>query len=261
MPVPARRRVTVYFVTRDYVSKAKETISGTAAPRHTAGFFKYGIVPVQENLRQGARYAAVGSGDTVEAVLPRTFWGFIRDVRFEFGASDRVDFLAGLPQQTWTISDDANELAAYFFTQVPGIADDRRKTVHIAAEALWKALNWQHRHWRRGRQQFPVPLAYVPNGESEAVLHDAVAQHDAGYLLLEGAPGGATLKFTTCAASRMPTKIPANRTAGLVKCRPSLERRRTRPVGCTPQRASHALRVGVRRTGAMCSATVPSHSP
>jgi hypothetical protein len=50
-------------------------------------------------------------------------------------------------------------------------------------------------------------------------------------------PCCATLKNTTCAAFRMPTKIPANRTAGLVKCRPSSARCRERPVGCTPQRA------------------------
>jgi hypothetical protein len=75
----------------------------------------------------------------------------------------------------------------------------------------------------------------------------------------------ATLKITTVAAFRMPAKIPANRTAGLVKCRPSSARRRERPVGCTPQRASHALRVGVRRTGAICGSPSPgadiSHGP
>ena len=43
-------------------------------------------------------------------------------------------------------------------------------------------------------------------------------------------------EITTGAAFRMPTKIPANRTAGSVKCRPSSARRRARPVVCTPQR-------------------------
>jgi uncharacterized cupin superfamily protein len=52
----------------------------------------------------------------------------------------------------------------------------------------------------------------------------------------------ATLKITTGAAFTMPTKIPANRTAGSVKCRPSSARRRARPVVCAPQRASPTQR-------------------
>src|SRR4029453_13904465 len=43
---------------------------------------------------------------------------------------------------------------------------------------------------------------------------------------------------------QMPTKIPANRTAGSVKCRPSSARRRERRL-----RRPCALRVGVVRTG------------
>jgi hypothetical protein len=54
----------------------------------------------------------------------------------------------------------------------------------------------------------------------------------------------ATLKITTGGAFTMPTTIPANRTAGSVKCRPSSARRRERPVVCTPQRASRAPRGG-----------------
>ena len=66
----------------------------------------------------------------------------------------------------------------------------------------------------------------------------------------------ATLKITTGAAFTMPTKIPANRTARSVKCRPSSARRRERPVVCTPQRASRPPR-GVRKTGAICGSPSP----
>jgi len=66
----------------------------------------------------------------------------------------------------------------------------------------------------------------------------------------------ATLKITTGAAFTMPTTIPANRTAGSVKCRPSSAGRRERPVVAL-HNGPRALRVGVRETGAICGSPGP----
>src|SRR6266496_2725692 len=76
-------------------------------------------------------------------------------------------------------------------------------------------------------------------------------------------------EITTGAAFTTPTKIPANRTAGSVKCRPSSARRRERPVVLHSTTGPRALRVGVREIGAICGSPSPgadishgaTHSP